>query len=60
MTWPYRIVPGEQTDATYRGVLLLPPEDEYVAGLKLIAEAGLQAQTHAVGNETIRRDCAFL
>jgi predicted amidohydrolase YtcJ len=55
MTWPYRIVPGEQTDATYRGVLLLPPggEDEYVAGLKLIAEAGLQAQTHAVGNETI-------
>ena len=55
MTWPYRIVPGEQTDAAYRGVLLLPPggEDEYVAGLKLIADAGLQAQTHAVGNETI-------
>jgi predicted amidohydrolase YtcJ len=55
MSWPYRIVPGEQTDAAYRGVLLLPPggEDEYVAGLKLIAEAGLQAQTHAVGDETI-------
>ena len=55
MTWPYRLVPGEQTDASYRGVLLLPPggEDEYVAGLKLIADAGLQAQTHAVGNETI-------
>ena len=55
MTWPYRIVPGEQTDPTYRGVLLLPPggEDEYVAGLMLIADAGLQAQTHAVGNETI-------
>ena len=55
MSWPYRIVPGEQTDASYRGVLLLPPggEDEYVAGLKLIAEAGLQAQTHAVGDETI-------
>ncbi len=55
MTWPYRVVPGEQTDAAYRGVLLLPPggEDEYVAGLKLIADAGLQAQTHAVGNETI-------
>src|SRR5437588_257395 len=55
MTWPYRIVPGEQTDAAYRGVLLLPPggEDEYVAGLKLIADAGLQAQTHAVGDETI-------
>src|SRR5262249_61059457 len=33
MSWPYRIVPGEQTDAAYRGVLLLPPggEDEYVA-----------------------------
>ena len=55
MTWPYRIVPGEQTDAAYRGVLLLPPggEDEYVEGLKLIAHAGLQAQTHAVDNETI-------
>src|ERR1044071_8423198 len=46
---------GEQTDAAYRGVLRLPPggEDEYVEGLKLIANAGLQAQTHAVGNETI-------
>jgi predicted amidohydrolase YtcJ len=55
MSWPYRIVPGEQTDAAYRGVLLLPPggEDEYVDALKLIAEAGLQAQTHAVGDETI-------
>jgi predicted amidohydrolase YtcJ len=55
MNWPYRIVPGEQTDASYRGVLLLPPggEDEYVEGLKLIADAGLQAQTHAVGDETI-------
>jgi predicted amidohydrolase YtcJ len=55
MTWPYQLVKGEQTDASYRGVLLLPPggEDEYVEGLKLIAEAGLQAQTHAVGNETI-------
>jgi len=55
MTWPYRLVPGEQTDANYHGVLLLPPggEDEYVAGLKLVADAGLQAQTHAVGDETI-------
>src|SRR6185369_232595 len=55
MNWPYRIVPGEQPDASYRGVLLLPPggEDEYVEGLKLIANAGLQAQTHAVGDETI-------
>ena len=55
MSWPYRLVPGEQTNAAYRGVLLLPPggEDEYVEGLKLIADAGLQAQTHAVGDETI-------
>src|SRR5947209_10884761 len=55
MTWPYRLVPGEQTDASYRGVLLLPPggEEEYVDGLKLVAAAGLQAQTHAVGDETI-------
>jgi predicted amidohydrolase YtcJ len=55
MNWPYRIVPGEQTDPSYRGVLLLPPggEDEYVEGLRLIADAGLQAQTHAVGDETI-------
>ena len=55
MRWPYRIVPGEQPDPAYRGVLLLPPggEDEYVAALKLIAAAGLQAQTHAVGDETI-------
>ena len=55
LRWPYNIVPGEQTDPNYRGVLLLPPggEDEYVEGLKLIADAGLQAQTHAVGDETI-------
>ena len=55
MSFPYRIVPGEQTNPDYRGVLLLPPggEDEYVEGLKLIAAAGLQAQTHAVGDETI-------
>ncbi len=55
MRWPYRLVPGEQTDPEYRGVLLLPPggEDEYVEGLRLVAAAGLQAQTHAVGDETI-------
>src|SRR5262249_11338673 len=48
MLMPYRIVPGEQPDPGYRGVLLLPPggEDEYVAALRMIAEAGLQAQTH--------------
>jgi predicted amidohydrolase YtcJ len=55
MRWPYRLVPGEQTDPSYRGVLLLPPggEEEYVDGLKQVAAAGLQAQTHAVGDETI-------
>ncbi len=55
MRWPYRLVPGEQMDPNYRGVLLLPMggEDEYVEGLKLVAAAGLQAQTHAVGDETI-------
>jgi predicted amidohydrolase YtcJ len=52
---PYAIVPGEQPEPDYRGVLLLPAggEDEYVEGLKLIAAAKLQAQTHAVGDETI-------
>jgi predicted amidohydrolase YtcJ len=55
MLAPYRVVPGEQPDPNYRGVLLLPPggEDEYVEALKVVAEAGLQAQTHAVGDETI-------
>ena len=55
MTWPYRIVPGEQPDPKYRGQLLLPPggEDEFVDSLKLIANAGLQTQSHAVGDETI-------
>jgi predicted amidohydrolase YtcJ len=55
MSWPYRIVPGEQVNPNYRGVLLLPPggEDEYVEALKLAAAAGLQVQTHAVGDETI-------
>jgi predicted amidohydrolase YtcJ len=55
MRWPYRLVPGEQTDPDYRGVLLLPAggENEYVDGLKQVAAAGLQAQTHAVGDETI-------
>ena len=52
---PYRIVPGEQPDAGYKGVLLLPPggEDEYVDGLRLAAAANVQVQTHAVGDETI-------
>lgn len=55
MSRPYLIVPGEQLDPAYRGVLLLPPggEDEYVEGLTLAAAAGLQVQTHAVGDDTI-------
>src|SRR5205807_9440575 len=46
---------GQPTRAKHSGRLPLAAgrEDEYVAGLKLIAEAGLQAQTHAVGDETI-------
>ncbi len=52
---PYRIVPGEQPDPAYRGLLLLPPggEDEFVAALTLAAEAGVQVQCHAVGDATI-------
>jgi hypothetical protein len=46
MSWPYRIVPGEQTDAA----IAVPAaaagrRGQSMAGLKLIAEAGLQAQT---------------
>lgn len=52
---PYQIVEGEQTDADYRGVLLLPDggRDELVAAYRLAAEHGFQVQTHAVGDETI-------
>lgn len=52
---PYQLVPGEQTNSDYRGVLLLPPggEDEYVEMLKLVARANMQAQTHGVGDEAI-------
>lgn len=52
---PYRIVPGEQPDPEYRGLLMTPPggEDEFVEALGLVAEAGLQAQTHGVGDEAI-------
>jgi predicted amidohydrolase YtcJ len=55
MREPYRIVPGEQPDADYRGLMLLPPggEEEWGQALQLVADAGLQAQTHAVGDETI-------
>jgi len=55
MNEPYRIVPGEQTNPDYRGILLLPAggEAELLDGLRLIHRAGLQIQTHAVGDYTI-------
>ncbi len=55
MNDPYRIVPGEQTNPDYRGILLLPAggEAELLEGLRDIHRAGLQIQTHAVGDYTI-------
>ena len=52
---PYQIVPGEQNDPEYRGLSLLPPggEAEFVECLKLVARAGMQAQTHGVGDDCI-------
>lgn len=52
---PYRIVPGEQNDPDYRGLSLLPAggEPEFVECLKLVARAGMQAQTHGVGDHCI-------
>lgn len=52
---PYRIVPGEQPHEDYHGLLMLPPggEDEFVEALVACAEAGLQVQTHGVGDEAI-------
>jgi predicted amidohydrolase YtcJ len=55
MREPYRIVPGEQTDPAYRGIMLMPPGgmDELTEMLRLAAAARTQVQTHAVGDETI-------
>ena len=55
---PYRIVPGEQPNPDYHGLLMTPPggEDEFVEALELVAEAGLQVQTHGVGDEAIDVD----
>lgn len=52
---PYRIVPGEQPHEDYHGLLMLPPggEDEFVDALVACAEAGIQVQTHGVGDEAI-------
>ena len=52
---PYQVVPGEQPDPAYRGVMILPEDglDGYRAALEVAAEAGLQVQTHGVGDETL-------
>ncbi|MRX50434.1 amidohydrolase family protein [Paracoccus sp. S-4012] len=52
---PYQIVPGEQNDPEYRGLSLLPAggEPEFIEALKLVARAGMQAQTHGVGDACI-------
>ncbi|WP_376099330.1 amidohydrolase [Roseomonas sp. CCTCC AB2023176] len=55
MTEPYRIVPGEQTNPGYRGILLLPAggEEEMLEGLRAVHRAGMQFHTHSVGDATI-------
>ena len=62
MTWPYRIVPGEQTDAAYRGVLLLPPggEDEYVEGPEADRGRGAAGADPCGRQRDDRRDRALL
>lgn len=52
---PYQIVPGEQNDPEYRGLSLLPAggEAEFIEALKVVARAGLQVQTHGVGDHCI-------
>ena len=52
---PYLVVPGEQPREDYHGLLMTPPggEDEFIECLKRVADAGLQAQTHGVGDEAI-------
>lgn len=52
---PYRIVPGEQPDPDYRGLLLTPPggRDEVVAAFIEAAQAGVQVQAHGVGDAAI-------
>ncbi|WP_051294579.1 amidohydrolase [Gemmobacter nectariphilus] len=52
---PYRIVPGEQNNPEYRGLSLLPAggEAEFIEALKVVARAGLQVQTHGVGDHCI-------
>lgn len=52
---PYQIVPGEQNDPEYRGLSLLPAggEPEFIEALKVVARAGMQVQTHGVGDHCI-------
>ena len=52
---PYLVVAGEQPDPDYRGVMILPAGglDGFRDMLRLAAEAGLQVQTHGVGDETL-------
>ena len=52
---PYLVVAGEQPLADYRGVMILPAGgiEGYRDMLRLAAEAGMQVQTHGVGDETI-------
>lgn len=51
---PYEIVPGEQTDPNYRGLMFLPPggADELVDMYVRAARHGFQVQTHVVGDAT--------
>lgn len=52
---PYQVVPGEQPDPEYRGVMILPEGgvEGYRQMLKRAAETGFQVQTHGVGDETL-------
>ena len=52
---PYLVVAGEQPDPDYRGVMILPAGglDGYRDMLRLAARAGMQVQTHGVGDETL-------
>lgn len=51
---PYELVPGEQEDPDYRGLMFLPPGgvDELVEMYVEAARHGFQAQTHVVGDAT--------
>jgi len=52
---PYLLVPGEQTDPTYRGMQTLPPGGaaELTEMYVRAAQHGFQVQTHAVGDAAI-------